>query len=224
MDATASTLGEFRWNVTTDQWAWPREMFRMHGYEPGRVRPTTALVLEHKTADAAPGAARLLALSQHGDQAFDNYHRIIDSAGREKVVLSVGRSRLIQSLGLTGPVRTAVGFMADVTEPHQAARSEAVVAARRSQATIQQTLGALVVMGGVTADEALMVIKTRCEPRNVSFSSLAERFVALAGEGVLTDQNAVTTLERLSDETDPSDSVMCVLIEVLRQVRGELAS
>jgi PAS fold len=41
-------VGWFRLYFDDERWEWSPEVERMHGYEPGTVQPTTALVLSHK--------------------------------------------------------------------------------------------------------------------------------------------------------------------------------
>ena len=43
--------GAFRYDVTNDRWWWSDEVYRMHGFEPGEVVPTTAMILAHKHPD-----------------------------------------------------------------------------------------------------------------------------------------------------------------------------
>ncbi|MDF2848640.1 MAG: hypothetical protein K0R97_2622, partial [Oerskovia sp.] len=39
------TTGLWRYELATGQWWWSEETFRLHGFEPHEVVPTTALVL-----------------------------------------------------------------------------------------------------------------------------------------------------------------------------------
>src|ERR1700682_2232515 len=41
-------VGWFRLYFDDERWEWSPEVQRMHGYEPGTVKPTTRLVLSHK--------------------------------------------------------------------------------------------------------------------------------------------------------------------------------
>ena len=43
-----TTPGQFRVDLATDVWWWSPETYRLHGFEPGEVVPTTSLVLAHK--------------------------------------------------------------------------------------------------------------------------------------------------------------------------------
>lgn len=40
--------GRFTYDAAADKWDWDDEVFRVHGYAPGSVRPTTELVTASK--------------------------------------------------------------------------------------------------------------------------------------------------------------------------------
>ncbi|MDF2847733.1 MAG: Protein-glutamate O-methyltransferase, partial [Oerskovia sp.] len=42
---TCCSTGRWRYELATGQWWWSEETFRLHGFEPHEVVPTTALVL-----------------------------------------------------------------------------------------------------------------------------------------------------------------------------------
>ncbi|MFE5285070.1 hypothetical protein ACFRAQ_08880 [Nocardia sp. NPDC056611] len=42
--------GSFQFWFATRRWDWSPEVYRMHGYTPGEVEPTTDLLLAHKPA------------------------------------------------------------------------------------------------------------------------------------------------------------------------------
>ena len=44
-------IGQYRLDLSTGVWWWSPETYRLHGFEPGDVVPTTALVLAHKHPD-----------------------------------------------------------------------------------------------------------------------------------------------------------------------------
>ena len=68
-------VGSFRDYRGEDRWEWSEAVERMHGYAPGQVQPTTALVMSHKHPDDAASVARLLdALTGHG-RPFSSRHR-----------------------------------------------------------------------------------------------------------------------------------------------------
>ena len=44
-------VGSFRFWFEDQRWEWSDEVFRIYGYEPGSVVPTTELVMSHKHPD-----------------------------------------------------------------------------------------------------------------------------------------------------------------------------
>ncbi|WP_313663021.1 hypothetical protein [Cellulosimicrobium cellulans] len=44
-------IGRYRLELATGTWWWSSETYRVHGFEPGEVVPTTELVLAHKHPD-----------------------------------------------------------------------------------------------------------------------------------------------------------------------------
>ena len=53
-------VGSFRYLRAEDRWEWSDAVAHMHGYAPGQVQPTTALVMSHKHPDDAANVARLI--------------------------------------------------------------------------------------------------------------------------------------------------------------------
>ena len=46
-DDSSALAGRFTYRPVTDTWTWSDGIFRIHGFEPGEVVPTTALVMAH---------------------------------------------------------------------------------------------------------------------------------------------------------------------------------
>src|SRR5690606_16902586 len=53
-------IGQYRLDLTTGVWWWSPETYRLHGFEPGEVVPTTALVLAHKHPEDRDRVGRML--------------------------------------------------------------------------------------------------------------------------------------------------------------------
>lgn len=75
-------VGWFRLYFDDERWEWSPEVERMHGYEPGTVRPTTALVLSHKHPEDYEQVAATLDEVRRTHEPFSTRHRIIDVQGR----------------------------------------------------------------------------------------------------------------------------------------------
>lgn len=80
-------VGRFKNWFGQRRWEWSDEVARMHGYAPGEVKPTTELLLSHKHPEDR-GRMEALIVSVEDGGAFSSRHRIIDTAGKVREVLS----------------------------------------------------------------------------------------------------------------------------------------
>jgi hypothetical protein len=180
-----SLLGEFRWNVADDQWLWSADMFRIHGYRPGEVEATSDLVLKHTVSDAVPVMTRLLEDCRTADRSFSNRHGIVGVDGRERLVLTVGRSFESRAAGRESRRRMVRGFMADVNEVLATRRSDIRVEDHSDLPVVQQTVGAIMAMAGLSELAAAALVETHCAVSDVKVPVFATRFVGLASAGFL---------------------------------------
>jgi hypothetical protein len=181
-------VGRFRVELTTDVWWWSDEVYEMHGFAPGEVVPTTALVLAHKHPDDRDRAADALARTARTGKAFGSMHRIVDANGRTRTLAVAARGR---RPGPGTPVAEMAGYFVDVTGAHhEAARREATAAIRAADASrsdIEQAKGVVMLAYGVGADEAFELLRRRSNHANVPVRELARRLVGglgTAGEGL----------------------------------------
>ena len=174
MNLSAHPMGSFRRDLSNGAWTWSDDMFRLHGYPPGAVEPTTDLVLEHKHADDRPKAADIIRTVTTDGLGFSNYHRIVDASGRTRRVLSVGEV-------ITGPVgNTPValrGFTIDLTERLRRDETEAVVASAAHRAAIEQAKGVLMATYALDPDAAMAFLKRWSMDRNIKVAVAAEWLV-----------------------------------------------
>jgi hypothetical protein len=167
------SAGEFSYDRRTDRWTWSEEMYRMHGFEPGEVVPTTALLLRHKEPGAGTvGRAQVMGAVEEGrPTAF--WHRIVDAAGRVRSVVTVWKG-VRDDAGRVVEVR---GYMMDVTSGVRHDASSAVSAAFEHRAVIDQAKGMLMLVHGISADAAFGLLhRASCET-NTKLYVLAERLV-----------------------------------------------
>lgn len=114
----ADRVGSFAWDVQSDAWIWSAETFRLHGYEPDAVDPSFDLIVGHKVGDGRRRAERALGQVDAPGFRFSNQHRISDTRGRERSVLSVGSASREPAYG-GGPDRLVLrGFMVDLSGRH----------------------------------------------------------------------------------------------------------
>ena len=173
--------GAFRYDVTADRWWWSDEVYRMHGFEPGEVVPTTAMILAHKhPADRERYAGALTSTSLLGG-TFASLHRILDAQGDERVLAAVGEAH---PSGTGVRVTEITGHFVDVTVAVRAlAAEEATRQIRQAderRAVIDQAMGVTAARTGVSIEEAFDLLRGASMRSNVKLRTLAERVVANA--------------------------------------------
>ncbi|MFC8597087.1 PAS and ANTAR domain-containing protein [Isoptericola sp. NPDC057191] len=173
--------GSFRCVLPDETWWWSDETYWIHGFEPGDVVPTTALVLAHKHPEDRERVRRILAGARRTRTPFASLHRIMDARGRERTVVLMGQVEHLPD----DPSREALcGFVTDVTDQvgDRARRdaSQQVAAATQSRETIDQAKGALALLYGLTSDEAFAALRTASNVRNVKLRDLAALVVEVA--------------------------------------------
>jgi PAS domain S-box-containing protein len=193
-------VGRFAYNYNTDSWTWSRAVARMHGYEPGELRPTTELVLSHKHPD---DLAKVKALLKRSAAPFSSRHRIRTKSGEERSVVVVGEIVKDEH----GEVAATRGFYIDITQAlHDDVQRgiteelEEIVAHR---APIEQAKGMLMAVYDLQADAAFELLRWRSQELNIKLHDLAEDLVTklpgllrLPSEVRATIDHLLTTLDK----------------------------
>ena len=170
-------LGSFRLYFDDERWEWSPEVERMHGYEPGSVQPTTALVLSHKHPEDYEQVAATLDEIRRNREPFSTRHRIIDVQGHVREVVVVAgllRDDAGEAIGTEG-------FYVDVTPAtarEQTTITEAVTEIAKHRSTIEQAKGVLMVVYGLDADAAFELLKWRSQESNMKVRLLAEHLMS----------------------------------------------
>ncbi|MFC6286371.1 PAS and ANTAR domain-containing protein [Nocardioides sp. GCM10027113] len=190
-------VGVYVWRVRQDRWWWSEDLYRIHGFEPGEVVPTTSLLVAHQHPDDLVKVWGAIGGALRDGGPYSCYHRILDSDRRTRNVVMVGEATADDD----GDVMWMRGFVVDLTEQRrhdlQVSITEAVEGATRHRAAIEQAKGALMLTYGLDAETAFEVLR-RCSQRaNVKLSLLAERLTGLftygrGGEGDLLDLIAIS--------------------------------
>ena len=174
--------GPFRYNVLAKTWWWSDDLYRIHGFEPGEVVPTTDLLVAHKHPEDAAVATAIILNAFTSGEPFALWHRIIDARLRTRTVVSVGDGHRDDS----GTLVEVRGYMVDVTgsKRSQTARDidEAVRRSAESRGTIEQAKGIIMATLGVDADEAFNLLKTNSQNDNVKVRDLAARLLETIAE------------------------------------------
>lgn len=196
-DADRQT-GRFVYHVGDDHWEWDDEVFRIHGYEPGEVEPTTVLFLQHKHEQ---DRAKVEGTFQHAiasGEPFNIYYRIRSRDTERRVVL-VGEGEVVD-----GRVERLVGYYLDLTPEFtaesSAAADAAVAASAAARDTIEQAKGVLMLGYGLDADAAFAMLKWWSRNRNVKVREIADRLLAVAREGHVSHPGLRRLLDALLDD------------------------
>ncbi|WP_063712733.1 PAS and ANTAR domain-containing protein [Nocardia concava] len=170
--------GSFRFWFAPQRWEWSPEVFRMHGYTPGEIEPTTELLLAHKHPDDREHVAEAIARSINQGQPFSSRHRFIDTHGAEHTVMVVA-DRIVDDTG--HPVGTT-GFYIDLSDTLAAAErdtlNQRLPELVESRAIIEQAKGVLMRMYRINADQAFKVLVWRSQETNTKLRALAEQLIA----------------------------------------------
>lgn len=179
--------GRFSYDVLADAWRWDDEMFRLHGYEPGSVEPTTRLVLERNHSADRVRVKELLGRIRTAGVPFSIAYRVIGADGIERHVVAVGQGTRNEADDAT----TIEGFYIDLTaefsdESELYARA-AIEAAADSRAVIEQAKGVLMLAFGLGPTQAFAMLGWWSRNHKIKIRDLAERLVLLAGAGQNSD-------------------------------------
>ena len=173
--------GPFRYTVATGSWWWSDDLYRILGFEPGDVVPTTDLLVAHKHPDDAAVATAIILNAFASGEPFALWHRIIDARRRTRFVVSVGEG--VHEGETLVEVR---GYMVDVTgsKRSQTARDvdEAVRRSAESRGTIEQAKGVIMATLGVGPDEAFAMLKRSSQNVNVKLRDLAQMLLVALEE------------------------------------------
>jgi len=197
--------GPFVYSVTSESWWWSDDLYRILGFEPGDIVPTTALLVAHKHPDDAAVATSIITNALTSGEPFALWHRVIDARQRTRTVVSVGDGVHDES----GKLVEVRGYMVDVTgsKRSQTARDidEAVRRSAESRGTIEQAKGLIMATLAVDADEAFELLKKCSQNANVKLRDLADSLLTTFNEmrqaGLGADQAVGAVLGDLADGT-----------------------
>jgi hypothetical protein len=99
--------GRFRWDIERGNAVWSDSVYRLYGYRPGQIAPSSALGFGHKHPDDLPGFVDALHAGMLADRLIVHEHRVLDVHGRVQPVVMVGRGVKDEH----GRVQTLYGFV-----------------------------------------------------------------------------------------------------------------
>jgi hypothetical protein len=170
-------VGWFRYYFEDQRWEWSDQVQGMHGYKPGKVTPTTELVLKHKHPDDRREVKKTIDDVLRTPRAFSTQHRIIDTRGVVHQVVVVGD----QLKNEHGAVVGTHGYYVDITAASDRG-SEELITARVAEITehravIEQAKGMLMLVYGLEESAAFDLLKWRSQACNVKLRRLAETVI-----------------------------------------------
>ena len=178
---TGQKIGQYRLDLKTGAWWWSSETYRVHGFEPGDVVPTTELVLAHKHPDDREHVRAVLDHAEATGEPFSSVHRIMDAHGVERYVVLVGQGRRDRE---SGEVVELLGYFVDITttvagRAQERARRD-ITAAAEGRGPIEQAKGIIALAYRVTPDAAFASLRRSSSLANVKVRDIAESVVAVA--------------------------------------------
>ncbi|HYO41253.1 MAG TPA: PAS and ANTAR domain-containing protein [Nocardioidaceae bacterium] len=189
--------GAFDFVPGSQTWTWSPQTYRIYGFAPGDVVPSTELLLAHQHPEDRVGFVAFLEDVLRGGEAGSLWHRILDASGAVRRVMTTAMP-LSADGGRTG-VR---GHVVDVTEAVRQVTAQEVDQAletiARSRPLIDQAKGAVMADYALDADQAFRVLRGYSQLCNVKVRDVARSIVeAMAGgEGLAPESRRL--LDRLA--------------------------
>ncbi|MGV9408821.1 PAS and ANTAR domain-containing protein [Nocardia sp. NPDC003693] len=171
---TPQAIGSFRFWFADQRWEWSDEVAAMHGYAPGEVEPTTTLLLAHQHPEDRDRVEGAITSMIDNGEPFSSRHRIIDTAGDEHEVIAVADLFTDDE----GAVLGTIGYYIEITDMVQGEAEDAPTEFYEGRETIEQAKGALMLVYGLTPDQAFRLLRWRSQETNVKLRTLAAQLVA----------------------------------------------
>ncbi len=181
--------GRFNYDIAAGVWEWDAEVFRIHGLEPGSIRPTTDYVLNCKHPEDRERVAAVLVQASATGEPFSVSYRLIGADGIERRVVLVCEGGVCEGDEVTSIDGYYVDLTADFRAESEAHASEAVAASMEHRAIIEQAKGSLMVAYGLNADQAFGMLQWWSSHRNLKVRELAARLVTTCEQGTGSDDD-----------------------------------
>ena len=194
-------VGRFSYDADADLWWWSDEMYRIHGFDPGQVTPSTELLLDQRHPSDRRRSVEFLARALARADSFSTRYRIVDAQGRSRTVLSAGRVRR----SVRGDLERVTGYVADLTMSLQrdSGRQPGHHARPVSSAGVERAIGALIAVGGLNEREAKDLLQDRCRAAGGQVQDVAAALVVELGQRAHEDPEAADRIARALDRIPP---------------------
>lgn len=176
-------MGGFAYSRATDRWTWSPEVYRIHGFDPHDVVPTTELIRYHLHPDDDETLIDTLWQAMESGDPFSVHFRLIDAQGTPHNVLALGTAEATSGEAPPAGLR---GQMIDLTYMRDQILHDdlrpAVEDFEAHRAVIEQAKGIVIQLLSVDADEAFARMRAYSQYANVKVRYLAECLVAAAAQ------------------------------------------
>lgn len=200
VECDSDRAGWFSYDVQEDAWTWSDAMYRIHGFEPGQVVPTTDLLMSHKHPDDVAEVQQCLERAMREAERVACLHRVVDAGRRIHSVVAVVD---VDTDG-DGRTRRLHGYLVDITQAmrdaHRRDVDDAVAGATAHRRVIDQAKGILMLAYGLDADEAFRRLASVSQNNNVKVNELAHRLVDQAQEIQARSEHLRTVADRLLNQ------------------------
>lgn len=129
-------MGNWDWNLITDELHWSDEIYRIFGLEPSHFGATLQAFLAYVHPDDRPNVERAVKAALRGGATYQIDHRIIRPDGEERVV----QERAVVEHRADGEPIRMYGTVQDITESHRTS-----LALRILDQAIKASISAIVV-------------------------------------------------------------------------------
>lgn len=205
-------VGRYTYRPKTDEWWWSDNMFRIHGFDPGSVVPTTELVMRHIHPDDVDRAWESREAVVEEKEPYSFLHRLITATRAEQVVLAAGH---LEDDDDGEPVVN--GHLIDITDVRADAVNEeldsAVTEFVGQRAVIEQAKGVLMQLYSVDADTSWALLRAFSADTNRKVRDIADLLTAAASADVTPVKGRAPSvtrmLERLYAGIPTDDGTTC---------------
>ena len=205
--STTESVGRFTYTVATDSWWWSTSLYTIHGFTPGEIVPTTALMTAHQHPEDRAGAIELITAAVTAGKPFCSRHRIIDARQRTHTVVTIGEG----VRDTDGQIAQVSGYLIDVTRSLQrditAATQAAVEQSAETRAAIEQAKGALMITYGLDENEAFALLRWHSQHTNIKLRDIAAGITDHTNDPDIADLTAdrkiTEILANLTTNADP---------------------
>ncbi|MFC6010416.1 PAS and ANTAR domain-containing protein [Nocardia lasii] len=172
-----SDVGSFRFWFADQRWEWSDDLAAMYGYAPGEVEPTTELLLSHRHPEDQQDLESALTAALDAGDPVCGRHRIVDTSGATREVIIVGDHMVDDEDTVIGTTGHYIDVTDRLAEERRDTLDDTVPELLEARAEIEQAKGALILMYGISADQAFKVLQWRSQESNVKLREIAAQIV-----------------------------------------------